>query len=83
MTWISLREGFRAAELTAKDSSGPFVFGQSATLADCCLVPQLYNAHRFGVDISDFPSLTAIEAHCLSLPEFAAATPDRQPDAPA
>mgnify|MGYP001821463895 CR=1 FL=1 len=83
-TWYAhwIREGFRAAEQTAVENGGPFVFGEAVTLADCCLVPQLYNAHRFGVDISDFPTLRAIETHCLTLPAFAAAVPEKQPDAP-
>ena len=79
--WI--HEGFRAAELVAlaHADAGPFVFGANATLADCCLVPQIYNARRFSVPLDDYPRLVAIDAHCNRLPEFAAAIPERQPDA--
>jgi maleylacetoacetate isomerase len=80
--WI--REGFRAAETTAAEfaDKGPFVFGAAATLADACLVPQVYNARRFNVPLDDFPRLMAVAAHCSELPAFVAAQPDRQPDAP-
>lgn len=58
-----------------------FCFGDVPTLADICLVPQLGNARRFGVDLTRFPRLTAREVACLGLPAFAEAVPDRQPDA--
>ena len=61
--------------------AGPFCFGPGPTLADICLVPQLGNARRFGVDVSTFPRLLACEAACMVLPAFADAVPDRQPDA--
>jgi maleylpyruvate isomerase len=79
--WI--QEGFRAAEITAAaySAAGPFVFGGSPTLADTCLVPQVYNARRFNVPLTDFPRLVAIDAYCNSLPAFGAALPERQPDA--
>ena len=77
--WI--REGFRSAELVAADSTGPFVFGEQPTLADACLIPQLYNAHRFKVPLDDFPQLLAVEEHCNALPAFIAALPENQPDA--
>lgn len=81
--WIS--GGFEAFEqlVTRADSDGHFCYGQSISLADVWLVPQMYNARRFQVDLSKFPLLTSIDAHCLSLPPFAAAVPERQPDAPA
>ena len=80
--WI--HEGFRAAEITAYEHAqdGPFVFGEMLTLAECCLIPQIYNARRFNVSLDDYPRLVAIDAHCNSLPEFAAAIPESQPDAP-
>lgn len=59
---------------------GDYCFGDQATLADLCLVPQLYNARRFGVDIR-WPRLQTIERHCLALDAFARAAPDNQPDA--
>ena len=78
--WI--HEGFRAAELVAERYGGPFVFGESVTLADACLIPQVYNAHRFGVSLVAYPKIRAVESHCNGLPEFAAAAPESQPDAP-
>lgn len=53
----------------------------SPTIADICLIPQLYNANRFGIDLNDFPSLKAIDQLCASHPAFFAAHPDRHPDA--
>jgi len=79
--WI--HEGFRAAEIVASKhaDSGPFVFGDSVTLADCCLIPQIYNARRFNVALDTYPRLLEIDAHCNALDEFASAVPERQPDA--
>jgi glutathione S-transferase len=77
--WI--HEVFRAAELTASGHAGPFVFGEQVTLADTCLVPQIYNARRFKVPLDDYPQLVAVDAYCNSLPEFEAAIPENQPDA--
>lgn len=59
---------------------GRYCFGDAVTLADLCLVPQLYNARRFGVDLA-WPRLLAIEAACANLPAFRDAAPERQPDA--
>lgn len=78
--WV--HEGFRSAELVAAASDGPFVFGASVSLADACLVPQMYNAHRFRVPVNDYPSLVAVAKHCNALPAFIAALPENQPDAP-
>ena len=61
--------------------SPQFCYGAHATLADVCLVPQMYNARRFDVDTASFPRLVAISRHLESLPAFAAARPDVQPDA--
>ena len=77
--WI--HEVFRAAEVTASENGGPFVFGDKVTLADTCLIPQVYNARRFKVPLDDYPQLVAVDAHCSSLPEFEAAIPENQPDA--
>ena len=60
---------------------GAFSFGDTPTLADICLVPQLANARRFGLDLSPFPRLVSIERNCLALPAFADAAPAQQPDA--
>lgn len=79
--WIA--EGFRGLEEEAKRASGDgrHMFGTAVTLADICLVPQMFNARRFKCDVEPFPILRAICAHLETLPEFARAAPDAQPDA--
>jgi maleylacetoacetate isomerase len=72
--------GLDAAEAMVGD--GPFAVGASPTLADICIVPQLYNARRFGVDLTPYPKLRAIDANAAKLPAFIDALPERQPDAP-
>ncbi len=83
--WIRhwIREGFRALEAMLVESSatGSFCEGDVPTLADCCLVPQVYNAHRYGLDMSAFPTIERINTACLQLPEFDLARPEVQPDA--
>jgi maleylacetoacetate isomerase len=74
--WIA--EGFGPLEATA---GAPYLCGDTVTMADLCLVPQLYNARRFSVDLSPYPKLTAIEANLLALPAFDKARPENQPDA--
>ncbi|NYZ62234.1 maleylacetoacetate isomerase [Luteimonas deserti] len=80
--WID--EGLAAFEalLGGHAHVGPYCIGDAPTLADCALVPQLYNARRFGVDLTPYPALRAVEAACLALPAFEAARPETQPDAP-
>lgn len=80
--WIA--QGFRALEdmLTEGHATGAFCEGDMPSLADCCLVPQVYNAHRFSVDMTPYPTIARINAHCLAIPAFDAARPERQPDAP-
>ena len=80
--WIG--EGLRAFEALVVDhpSTGEFCEGHAPTLADCCLIPQLYNARRFGLDLGRYPTLLRIEAACLALPAFDAARPEKQADAP-
>ena len=58
-----------------------FCFGDQPGLADICLVPQLYNAHRWGMDLTRFSRLTEVEARCLDIPAFRDACPENQPDA--
>jgi maleylacetoacetate isomerase len=79
--WV--HEGFRSAELfTQKHSARQrFTYGDSVSLADALLVPQVYNARRFNVPLNDFPTLTAIVDACNGLPAFQAAAPENQPDA--
>ena len=81
--WIV--EGFDAMEaLLANDAAtGTYCHGQTPGLADCCLVPQVFNARRFGVDMAAFPTIARIEQACLELPAFADARPEKQPDAQA
>jgi maleylpyruvate isomerase len=78
-----MREGLAVVEARVEHEgfSGAFCVGDAPGLADCLLVPQLFNARRFGVDLTPFPHLTAIEARCLALPAFAATAPDQVPDA--
>ena len=61
--------------------TGTLCHGDAPTMADCCLIPQLFNARRFDCDLSPYPTLLAIEESCLALPSFGAAAPERQPDA--
>lgn len=73
--------GLGAFAHTVAETAGAFCVGEAPTIADCCLVPQLASARRFGVDLSHLPQLVAIEARCLALPAFASAMPAQQPDA--
>ena len=75
------REGLAACETLIADEAGPFCFGDTPTLADLCLVPQLANARRFGVDVSAYPRLLKAEDATKQVEAFADAAPDRQPDA--
>jgi maleylpyruvate isomerase len=78
--WIArwIGEGFAALE---PQIAGPYAFGDVPGLVDCFLVPQVYNAERFGVDLSPYPRLLAAATHARAHPAFQAAHPDRQPDA--
>ncbi len=77
--WIT--DGLAACEaLLARRATTAFCFGDTPTLADICLVPQVFSASRFGVDLSAMPRLRAIHATCEALPAFAAAHPKAQPD---
>jgi glutathione S-transferase len=71
-------EGLVALEEMARPRAGAFLFGDSPTIADVCLVPQLYNARRFDVPLDDFPTLLRAEESANKLDAFAAAHPDRQ-----
>jgi len=79
--WIA--EGFRALEeLTGRSTGdGRHCFGSEVTLADVCLVPQMFNARRFHCDVSAYPTLIAICEYLEALPPFVAAHPQSQPDA--
>lgn len=79
--WIV--EGFRGleVELSRHSTNRRFCYGDTLTLADVCLVPQIFNARRYKVDLTPFPTIEAISRHLESIPEFAAARPEVQPDA--
>lgn len=79
--WVS--EGFTALEamLSERAGTGEFCHGNQPTLADVCLVPQIFNAERFQVDLTPYPTIRRIGAICNSLPAFARAHPAQQPDA--
>jgi maleylacetoacetate isomerase/maleylpyruvate isomerase len=78
--WIN--EGFAALEPMVARYGAGFAFGETPTLADCCLVPQIWSSSRFGVDVSAYPALSAVAARAAAHPAFIEAHPDRQPDAP-
>ena len=73
--------GLKALEAQLTLSNGQFCFGDQPSLADCCLIPQVYNAKRFNIDLSDFPKIESIYEHCNSLDAFQKAAPEAQPDA--
>lgn len=77
--WIT--EGFKAVEAVLSKSAGRCCVGDEVTFADCCLVPQVYNARRFKVDMSQFPIINRLDAVLLELPAFKQAHPSAQPDA--
>ena len=79
--WIDV--GLEAIELrvSREAATGRFCHGDAPTLADIFLVPQLANARRMAIDMTPYPTLTGIESACLALPAFAAAAPEKQPDA--
>lgn len=77
--WIAA--GFDALEALVGRHGAGWCFGADPTLADCYLIPQLYSARRFNMDLSPWPDLLAVEARALDHPAFQAAHPDRQPDA--
>jgi maleylpyruvate isomerase len=75
------REGLEACERLIAGEPGPFCFGAAPTMADLCLVPQLGNARRFGVDVDAFPRLLKAEAAAKNIKAFSDAAPEKQPDA--
>ena len=81
--WIQhfLPRGLTALERVVQETAGKFCVGDAPSFADVYLVPQLYGARRFKIDLAPFPTLVRIDAACEALPAFQAAHPDRQPDA--
>jgi maleylacetoacetate isomerase len=79
--WVEDGLGRLEAYVTAQGRSGRFLFGDGPTMADCCLVPQLFNARRLECDLAGMPTLVAIDARCQELEAFRKAHPSVQPDA--
>ncbi len=77
--WI--HKGFTALEADLRTRESKFAFGDTPTIADCCLVPQVYNAQRFNLDLSPYPRLLAVNNQCLQLDAFQKAAPEQQVDA--
>lgn len=82
-TWAGrwIEEGFSVLEQLVERHGGAHAFGDQPSLADCTLIPQIFSARRFGVEMAAFPRLLAVEARAAVLPAFAAAHPAEQPDA--
>ena len=76
-----IEKGLVALETKSVETSGRFLIGDQFTIADCCLIPQLYNARRFNCDLTLFPTLLKVEAHCQQLNFYTQAHPDSQIDA--
>ena len=85
LRWVRgvIEPGLAAVEalLVGSASAGPFCCADHPTLADICLVPQVYNARRFGCDLSNCPTVVRVTDHCETLEAFANAAPEAQPDA--
>lgn len=82
-TWGAdvIRRGLVAVEARASETAGRCLVGDAITIADLCLVPQLYNARRFSVELDPFPTLVRVDGELSRHPAFVAAHPDAQPDA--
>ena len=78
--WISV--GFSALESLLLTTAGLYCVGDTVTMADCCLVPQVFNAKRWKVDLALYPTIAAIEARLSKLEPFIKASPANQPDCP-
>lgn len=82
--WINnyLSKGFQAIEATLEKTSGKFCVGDDISIADICLVPQVYSANRFNVDLTQFPNVRRVYAELETVPAFIKAHAHRQPDTP-
>lgn len=76
--WIN--RGLTAVEQLLSASAGKYCVGDEITLADCCLIPQLFNARLFGIDLNQFPTILRIDKELENHPAFTAAHPTNQPD---
>jgi maleylpyruvate isomerase len=79
--WIGEGLATLESQLAASPDTGLFTHGDTPGMADCCLVPQVFNARRFGIDLDAYPAVARIDTACASLPAFIAAHPSQQPDA--
>ncbi|SOY53639.1 putative MALEYLACETOACETATE ISOMERASE [Cupriavidus taiwanensis] len=79
--WIELGFASLQANLERSGKAGRFCFGDTPTLADLCLVPQVFNAQRFHIDVARYPAIAKIYETCMALPAFQQAEPTSQPDA--
>jgi len=73
-------KGFKSLETVLIKTGGKYCVGNDVSMADCCLVPQVYNAERFGVNLNDYPTISKIYNNCIKLKEFQVSHPDQQPD---
>ena len=78
--WVQEGLGTIEAHLARDSQTGTFCHGDTPTLADCCLIPQIYNAQRYQVDLSPYPTIAGIHARCAELPAFVNAHPEQQAD---
>ena len=76
-----IERGFNALEPVLQKTAGTYCVGNDITIADVCLVPQVYNARRYKCDMKQWPNIARIDAECMKHPAFTAAHPDKQPDA--
>jgi maleylacetoacetate isomerase/maleylpyruvate isomerase len=81
--WIQpwIRDGFDALEPLVARHGGEFAFGDAPTIADCCLIPQVYSANRYQVDLAPYPAIRGVAERAAEHPAFAVAHPNNQPDA--
>ena len=77
----AIENGFEALEAVLKETAGKYCVGDTISMADLCLVPQVYNARRFGCDMGKFPTIVRLDAALNELPAFKKAHPSNQPDA--
>jgi maleylacetoacetate isomerase len=79
--WVDLGLSALEVQVARSPHTGAFCCGDTPSIADCCLVPQLFNARRFDCDLSRYPTLLGVEHNCNQLAAFQRAAPELQPDA--